>query len=618
MDFKVGEFVIVYNIDRNKKLVGKINEIKDEKILIFTIYAMPEDLPMGRQQYHSAFELIRTDETAKEFVENAIKKVEVLRLQDFKQRFKHPAKELSHIKTPLSNQTVDDADVFFFRQRFTRVNSSTASSIPGKQTQQGTYAPELKQSCLCRKILNPDDETIMCENCSSLLHPQCLRQNADRKCYECGKEVPIKAIYSLKRQALMKDDEEEEQKDQGETLSAVEGDQFRDIKRQRLDAASTIPQQIETEATTVTAKSAFPSLKNQETAKKLDEHVNQIRQNSENYNLINSVSGVQKTRKNVRENFAIALMLGLEESKERGDFNKIQGASESDKEDEKYLVCMNLALNIESHMWVLYDESISKEYSSKYRQLHTALRNDENYELRLKILMGEIEPSQVPDLSVNDLASKIQQEKKEMQQKKFFEEQVVVNEPLQIIVRSHKGSEILQLNVDERKVISQEEVSGSLQQNLQSMGSIQQAAPSSNLVQDSVKTAQDQAESADSVGQAQINRQKDSSTQNQTEDLKQSEDAQTLEPRVVSQVYPASFLAEHRELLDDLNSRWSMKSLTQKFLDRLNGHLKANILTRDDLVKKVQDMSGLYEKHQQKIILKIKGSSIEKQQQENH
>ena len=28
MEVKVGEFVIVYNLDRNKKLVGKIQEIK--------------------------------------------------------------------------------------------------------------------------------------------------------------------------------------------------------------------------------------------------------------------------------------------------------------------------------------------------------------------------------------------------------------------------------------------------------------------------------------------------------------------------------------------------------------------------------------------------------------
>ena len=47
--------------------------------------------------YHSKFELIRTDETAKEFKENALKKVEVIRLQDFKERFKNPNKDLEHI-----------------------------------------------------------------------------------------------------------------------------------------------------------------------------------------------------------------------------------------------------------------------------------------------------------------------------------------------------------------------------------------------------------------------------------------------------------------------------------------------------------------------------------------
>ncbi len=44
----------------------------------------------GRKQYHSKFELIRTDETAKEFKINFIKKVKVLRLLEFKEMFSHP------------------------------------------------------------------------------------------------------------------------------------------------------------------------------------------------------------------------------------------------------------------------------------------------------------------------------------------------------------------------------------------------------------------------------------------------------------------------------------------------------------------------------------------------
>lgn len=66
-----------------------------------------------RMPYHSKFELIRTDETTKEFKENVIKHVEVLRLQEFKQRFKLPS-DLPDIGA-ISNDKLEQIDVFFFR-----------------------------------------------------------------------------------------------------------------------------------------------------------------------------------------------------------------------------------------------------------------------------------------------------------------------------------------------------------------------------------------------------------------------------------------------------------------------------------------------------------------------
>lgn len=136
--------------------------------------------------------MIRTDETAKEFKSNVIKKVDVVRLLDFKQRFKHPNEEFPSVVT-MTNERLDEVDVFFFRQRYTR---------PSGPESKGAYAPELKPGCVCKKILNPDDETITCDNCKAFMHPTCLRQNADRKCSECRQEIPIKAIYNLKRTHL--------------------------------------------------------------------------------------------------------------------------------------------------------------------------------------------------------------------------------------------------------------------------------------------------------------------------------------------------------------------------------------------------------------------------------
>ena len=117
---------------------------------------------VGRQPYHSKFELLRTDETLKEFREHVIKKVEVLRLNEFKQRFKHPDLAFPNITSPLPNERLDEVEVFFFRQRYSRDSGPGGNAL---------YAPELKPGCQCRKILNPDEETIICEKCQAFIHP---------------------------------------------------------------------------------------------------------------------------------------------------------------------------------------------------------------------------------------------------------------------------------------------------------------------------------------------------------------------------------------------------------------------------------------------------------------
>ena len=58
--------------------------------------------------------MIRSDETAKEFRENVLKKVDIVRLQDFKAKYKTPA-ELPDIGGPITNAKLDLVDVFFFR-----------------------------------------------------------------------------------------------------------------------------------------------------------------------------------------------------------------------------------------------------------------------------------------------------------------------------------------------------------------------------------------------------------------------------------------------------------------------------------------------------------------------
>lgn len=80
-------------------------------------------------------------------------------------------------------------------------------------------------------------------------------------------------------------------------------------------------------------------------------------------------------------------------------------ASENDY-DQLYDHCLKIATQIESGMFAKFDCQINKDYSGKYRQLQTSLKNDDNYDLRLKILTGEIDAMKVTDLQQNQLTSK--------------------------------------------------------------------------------------------------------------------------------------------------------------------------------------------------------------------
>ena len=53
-----------------------------------------------------------------------------------------------------------------------------------------------------------------------------------------------------------------------------------------------------------------------------------------------------------------------------------------------------IAAKIESSLFVEMGDDITKEYGKKFRDLLTALKNDENTELREGLLLGKILPEE--------------------------------------------------------------------------------------------------------------------------------------------------------------------------------------------------------------------------------
>jgi hypothetical protein len=216
---KLNDFVVVHSQTLGRKVVGKITELvsefvdiefccfKDPENVKFKIYSLPEHLPGKhilssahsitlsgkRMYYHSKFELVQTVDELEEPRQNVTKEVKVLRFIDFVKSYKNPREAFPDLAdVQISDANLDDFRVFFFRQRIN----------------QGVYIPELKPSCVCNQVFNPDEDFIECPNCPGFMHLRCLRHEADRKCRDCKYEFPARDLYNIKKKENIKSGED--------------------------------------------------------------------------------------------------------------------------------------------------------------------------------------------------------------------------------------------------------------------------------------------------------------------------------------------------------------------------------------------------------------------------
>ena len=75
--------------------------------------------------------------------------------------------------------------------------------------------------------------------------------------------------------------------------------------------------------------------------------------------------------------------------------------------------------------------------------LYTNLIDDRNTELRISILLGDISPSKLAEMSSEELAPSSVKKRRIEQQNKYFKEQVLMEEDAKIIAKNHKGDALL-------------------------------------------------------------------------------------------------------------------------------------------------------------------------------
>ena len=173
--------------------------------------------------------------------------------------------------------------------------------------------------------------------CGQYMHLSCLREIADRKCYECKTEFPIKDLYHIKRT--------HNQLEHSSTLDEV----IEPVgKRRRIDDEPS-------------EKRPYPSIRSEELARKLEEHVNHLK--AKHAQAVADQPKVNQVRKNAKENFSHCLLLGVFEARDSQNPSELQSIMEAGKleeeSDDVYIrYCQSLASQIESAMFALFESQI--------------------------------------------------------------------------------------------------------------------------------------------------------------------------------------------------------------------------------------------------------------------
>jgi len=115
---------------------------------------------------------------------------------------------------------------------------------------------------------------------------------------------------------------------------------------------------------------------------------------------------------------------------------------------QNYKNAENLAFNIEAIIWHTMNKNKSRidpNYGMKNRELQSYLMDDNNFELRLSILVGEKKPEFLCQATGKELCSKEMSKKLEKKEMKTLRLSKLTDE-VKIVAKSHKGETIIESN----------------------------------------------------------------------------------------------------------------------------------------------------------------------------
>ena len=159
-----------------------------------------------------------------------------------------------------------------------------------------------------------------------------------------------------------------------------------------------------------------------------------------------SLSQTEKTRTTFKNKILFSLLYGIEEIKAHINDEQFWNEINSDKKtqikemlnnpQEQTKYCQELALQIETMLFLECKEKISEIYKKKLYDLCLNMLDNKNEILRKKIIFEIIKYEQLVKMSSEELAPPDEQKKLKEQRKKFFKEQMFLTEEMKVV--NHK------------------------------------------------------------------------------------------------------------------------------------------------------------------------------------
>ena len=142
-----------------QNVIGRVEEILPDAIIKVSLYYTPEQIKGGRQLYHGANEIMRTDLSLDIPPSSIICSVDVIVYKDYK--LKYPS------------FTTVPPNIYVMRQKY---NTKAEISVP-----------ELQKQCHCVSFISPDDNIMLCPDCDESIHNLCIDKDSTKMCPKCKK-----------------------------------------------------------------------------------------------------------------------------------------------------------------------------------------------------------------------------------------------------------------------------------------------------------------------------------------------------------------------------------------------------------------------------------------------